>query len=1174
MKLSRLEMIGFKSFMNKTTIVFEDGITIVVGPNGCGKSNIVDAIFWVMGDQSPKHLRGNEMGDVIFAGSEEHPQSGMSEVHLTLSTEDGVGVPAQYSQFSEITVTRRLYRTGESEYLINKTPCRLRDVLELFMDSGVGAKSYSVIEQGDIGKIVTQKPQDRRAFIEEAAGIVKFKSRKHEAELKLTATEQNLLRLNDIIAEIKRQIDSLERQARKAERYKKLKEEIREIELTLISRQYAEKKRELEELGTQQKGEQLKRETSVTAIRKKESESEKLKLELMEMEKQVQHFQQLFYQHQQKIHQLENMRELKKKEIEQWSILEKKDQQDVQHIEAKREQTEKSLKNVIQALAQIIRQEEGATEGVKRQDQEIESEIQKLSHLGQKIEQEKKELLSLVTELTTAHHRLLQFNEKRGGIESQTEELSEEEEALNSELKKFKKEKSGMESAISKAAVDQKEIQHQKNEAELRLKHLKESHAEGLKIKEEVKERVQCLNSRIQSLEELSAECEGDREGIKCFSDEEKKNFRILGTLADLLEIDAQYEKALEAVFENRLKAGIVEAIIPSGSVIPSEALLGEARDLEPLFEKVRVQKEVESAVRLLLKDTYVVSDFKKGFDIWSRTPGLCTFVTKEGELITSSGLLFGGKGEGRAKGILSRKREKKELLAERADFERKRDESSSTVEQIEARIIDISNQIEQLQQKFHESQMLQTRYESDLLKSEENIERILGEKEGLADEKNDQTLLKEQLLQSLTKEEALGRSLEEKKKVKEASLDTLESTHQKIAVAIEARKKAFTELQVTQASLRERRGALERQKEHLDLNLKTILSEIDEKREAVRLAIERQKAVAHEVKEDEERLQRTLKEFETQKEALTALKIAFDQKNLESRTLEDDLRKQRSELHKIEALEHEQQLKRSQAEMTRTHLSGQVREKYLVEIEEVYERYQERPLPPEDQQRLVSLKEKANQMGEVNLTAIGEFEELKGRYDVLNTQKQDLIQSMESLKKTIEKINRISRERFQETFERVNENFKKLFPILFGGGRAELVLSDPENLLETGLDIMTKPPGKKHQNINLLSGGEKALTAVSLIFAAFLMRPSPFCLLDEVDAPLDDMNVGRFNEMIRQMTKHSQFIVITHNKKTMEMADVLYGVTMETPGVSMMVSVKLDRAIHLAEPPLNQLTQ
>jgi chromosome segregation protein len=1193
MKLAHLEMVGFKSFMNKTTIEFEDGITAVVGPNGCGKSNIVDAIFWVMGDQSPKHLRGNEMEDIIFAGSEGHPQAGMAEVHLTLSTEDG-GLPAQYSQFSEITVTRRLYRSGESEYLINKTPCRLRDVLELFMDSGVGAKSYSVIEQGHIGKIVSQKPEERRTFIEEAAGIVKFKSRKHEAQLKIEATEQNLLRLNDIISEIKRQIDSLERQAKKAERYKQIKEEIREIELTTISHQYVQESRELEKIETLRKEEELKRETFLTETQKKENESERLKLKLTEMEKGYENLQQLLYQHQQKIYQLESTRELRKKEIEHWLTLQKKDEEAIQTIKAKREQIEKSLRNVVQALEEAIRQESQVKEGTGRYEKEIESEVQKSLHLRSKIDQDKEELVSIVTELTKASHRLLHLDEKKREAESRIEELSEEEKDLEAELKKFGKAKDEVEAVISKVHGDQREIQNQKAATELELKGLKENYTRLLQKKEDAKEGLQLVSSRIQSLAELKGELEEEMAGIGCFSDEERMNFHILGTLSDVLEVDVQYEKALETVLENRLRAMLVEKPHDALKIIdhlkakesgvswflPMEdaSFLSSASAAKPLtdsmtdsnyeslLEKVRVSKEHQPLISALLKDTYLVSDFKKALDFWYQTPGVYTFVTKEGESIGVSGFLFGGKGKGSHKGILAQKREAKELLAERTRLEKLYAELSLELEASAVRIDVLSSQIESFQQKFHETEMLRTSHERDVLKNEENLERLKEEKEALADEKNDELLLKNQLSEEAAKEETKKQSLEEKKKAKGAEASVAESTCQKVAVAIETKKKAFTELQVSQASLKEKKEALERQKEHLDLNLKTILSEIDEKRQAIQLSLERQKTVSTEIQEDEELLQTLIKEHETQKEELSALKNSFDQKNLETKTLEEDLRKLRGELHKIEMSFHDQELKFSQSQMTLKHLCDQVREKYLLELNLVCDRYQQKQLGEEDQKHLAALKEKAGHMGEVNLTAIQEFEELKTRYETLETQRQDLLHSMESLKKTIEKINRISRERFEETYARVNENFKKVFPILFGGGRAELILTDPDNLLETGVDITAKPPGKKHQNINLLSGGEKALTAVSLIFAAFLMRPSPFCLLDEVDAPLDDVNVGRFNEMVRQMTKHSQFIVITHNKKTMEMADTLYGVTMETAGVSMMVSVKFDRAVKMAE--------
>src|SRR3989338_5607028 len=555
MKLRRLELIGFKSFMDKTVLNFEDGITAVVGPNGCGKSNIVDAIFWVMGDQSAKHLRGGEMQDVIFSGTERQPSAGLAEVTLTFSTEDG-GVPPHYSQYAEVTVTRRLYRSGESEYLINKTPCRLKDVAEFFMDTGVGTKAYGIIEQGQIGRIIVQKPEERRSLIEEAAGITKFKSRKREAGLKMEGTEQNLLRLNDIIVEIKRQIDSLERQARKAEKYKNIKEEIREIELTVISQDFARLSEELKGLEQDLQTQKQSHEEELAQRQKTEALLEKLKLQLTTLEKELHASQEALYQTQQHIQETENQIEIKKKEIENWKALELKDKNDQMGLEEKQVQLQKSIQNMSNAIEILVQEELVLRQTLETRQAELQSELQKQAVLDQNIEELKAELVTVLTQQAQCHNHISNLEQRQSTFEEEWERMSEEESSLTQEIDSLEQKKSQGEASLADVEFTQKQLQVQKSDGTASLTKTKELKAQKISEQEKNKETLQEIVTQLHSIQEIEKNFSEADEGLKILANQKEC---LLGILADFIEAEPGYEKALEVILEDKLRTLVTE---------------------------------------------------------------------------------------------------------------------------------------------------------------------------------------------------------------------------------------------------------------------------------------------------------------------------------------------------------------------------------------------------------------------------------------------------------------------------------------------------------------------------------------------------------------------------------------------------------------------------------------
>lgn len=1182
MKLRRLELIGFKSFMDKTVLNFEDGITAVVGPNGCGKSNIVDAIFWVMGDQSAKHLRGGEMQDVIFSGTERHPPSGLSEVTLTFSTEDG-GVPPQYSQYSEVTVTRRLYRSGESEYLINKTLCRLKDVAEFFMDTGVGTKAYGIIEQGQIGRIIVQKPEERRSLIEEAAGITKFKSRKREASLKMEGTEQNLLRLNDIITEIKRQIDSLERQARKAEKYKHIKEEIREIELTVISQDFARLSEALKGLDQDLQTQKQSHGEELAERQKTEALLEKLKLHLTTLEKELHASQEALYQTQQQIQETENQIEIKKKEIENWKALELKDKNDQKGLEEKQTQLQKSIQNVSKAIEALVQEEGVLQKTLEAKQLELQSELQKQAVLDRKCEGLQAELVTILTQEVQCRNHIENLKQRQSAFEEEWERLSEEERSLVQEISSLEKRKSQGETSLADVELTQKQLQVQKEAVTADGVQTRELKAQQLLEHEKTKEILQKILAQIHSIQEIEKNFIDEEAGLKVLLSQKNG---LLGILADFIEVESGYEKALEGVLEDRLRMLVTEnrsqslkaieelvtqnagqaTFLSLETSLPESPLCSVHGSLEPLWKKVQIKKLPTVLIQNLLSHVYLVSDLSQALEHWDKKGGCCTFVTPQGEKVSPLGWIRGGRAKEIQKGVLSRRRELKDLEAQKTQLENEMKTQGLRAEELKRREETLEKESESLTQKIHEREVSHTSFTKDVAKDEEDLQRLKEEQEDLILEKEELSSNRQNLSQELSKELSQSSLLEEKKKAKEAALETSQTTRKRVGLDVESRQKEVGSIEIQKATLTEKQNALQRQKDHLDQNVQSFEMESEEKQKAIVLAQEQQKMIEHSIEQKTAQLKQDIENLERCRQSLSSLKGTFDQELERSRVLEEGLKKQHMHFSQVETALHEKELKLSQITMSTQHLKEQVQERYVIDLETIFERYLNREITEEQKQKLVELKERVSRMGEVNLTAISEYEELKQRYDSLESQRTDLLQSLDTLKKTIEKINRITRKRFEETFEVVNENFKKVFPVLFNGGRAELILTDQNNLLETGVDILAKPPGKKLQNINLLSGGEKALTAVSLIFAIFLMKPSPFCLLDEVDAPLDDANVGRFNEMVRKLTAQSQFVMITHNKKTMAMADTLYGVTMETPGVSNIISVKLEKAIHMSQ--------
>jgi chromosome segregation protein len=1185
MKIKKIEVCGFKSFSEKIEIGFPSGVTAIVGPNGCGKSNVVDAIRWALGEQSPKQLRGKAMEDVIFNGSESKKPLGMAEVTLTFANENGHPI-ADYLDFTEISVSRRLFRSGESEYYINKVPCRLKDITDLFLGTGVGHRAYSIVEQGKMDFILSAKPEERRILIEEAAGVTKYKDRKAAAQRKMEATQQNLLRLNDIIGEIKRQINSLNRQAKKAERYKGYREEIRALELGQAAQTWHNLEAQRREWKTSlQEIEDL--EFRATAeIKEVETALERIKVNLLDGERDLAVQQGRLS---------ENEGGIKDRETE------------IELSTRERENLQKQVSRAEEEIGKLLQQQEGAEKEIQAYEENLKEQQEKIVYYAeflagkeqillekkaqhaqaeQALSQGKNSLVDLLTHLAHLRNLLIDLARRSEELSQRKGKIGREREEAELKIEETRALLTSISLQLDDCRKAHNQIEEERQRKILRVKELQSSLAALQESLAQSRERLNRQSSRLNSLLELQKNFEGYQEGVRAIllkrQAQESGQNGIYGLVEDIVETEPKYECVVESVLGERLQHFIVQdhqeslkaieylkaqgagrsTFIPlqlkQNPALPSPASANEG--VIPLLNLVKVKEEFAHLATYLFGDVWVVSDLRQAIDLWNRNSIWKTLVTLDGEVLHPSGVVTGGSKEQIGSGTFHRKREIRDLTQSAEELRQQVIELESTQEQLATSIKELEASIAGLTQTLHSQdlQMVSETKEIDQYQAEwkhwkQKIETLLMEESQLAEE-----LVECQ--QEARKTEAALQTSELLKNEKEENLRCREQDLQHLKAEIEGLMAEVTEAKV-------RLGTFQEKKQNLDQNLERArkLSQettalLGQRRQEVQESIQLIHAVEEKRRLAEVDLQRLLSVHQELHSQLEGAKEALreERENLEKE--ESRWKERRGTLQNLLEKKNALSMKLMEIDLNIKHLLSQVEEKHRLSPEALLAKEDERDyFSAEVEARLGELKSLIESMGEVNLLAIQEYEEAKTRLEFLTEQEADLVQSLEALDQAIKKINRTSRKRFAETFEAVNQKFKETFMVLFNGGRAELVLTDESNLLETGVDIIAQPPGKRLQNISLLSGGEKALTAVALIFSLYLINPSPFCLMDEVDAPLDDANIGRFNKMIRDMAQKYQFILVTHNKRTMELADTLYGVTMEELGISKLVSVKLN---------------
>jgi len=1195
MKLKKLEIHGFKSFADKTVIHFDNGITIVVGPNGCGKSNIVDSLRWCMGEQSAKHLRGEGMQDVIFNGSDARGPSGMAEVALTFSNDDG-DISGEWSAYPEITIARRLYRNGDSEYLINKQVARLKDVQDLVLGTGVGTKGYSIIEQGRIGMIVSSKPEDRRRLIEEAAGITKYKARRQAAERKMDATRQNLVRVNDLVVELAKRLGTLRRQAAKAEKFRALRAELRELELHDASMEFlgltAGAKVDRDQISAMEEGTTGQQ----ARLAVMEADAELARLQLLDDEKRLQELQGLLYQADQEIRLLEQnaahhdqtasglLKRAADDETEaaaqrgRLTVVAEESERLARDLEALQAETDQSEETTSQANAEL--------EELKATRDELAAGVEEAR---QTVQNSRAEETAAQTHLAQLGRRTAELGEREARARAEQDNLDAEAEAVtnskrlgNASVASRREEKAELEAQRQRIA-EELGVSGEK----LRLALLQVNGAQ---------EDLGKKRQRLHGLEEIHGSLTRAPEGVRAVMEWHRDNKveGIVGLLADAVEAPARLEAAVAAALGAHLDDVVVENVDVAvevarrlsreqkgrATLLPRTPRKAHpqrtAQDFEGvvgwLVDELKVDEKLKDAVESRLGDVLVVKELKAAREM-AQAGFAGRLVTLGGELLDEVGAVIGGSADEGAQTFLRQKREITELAH---DVE----EMAAKLHALDDARAALHFQVEDLKVKERdvneESQTVALRLveaEKDLHRLADQESRLMARRDALLSEMTRITeLLTELRMEERQHTETLERaraSIQEQERGMQVTSERLAVMQAQFTMAQER----ATELRVRAQSAKDRREQLERSIQsngRIKTDTEELLARLKKQAEDSRLESAR---LTGEARVEREKALVRAGEGAQLRASLEGDRAAYDEAQRKVAALESEARIMRNQVAAMQGNLGETKVALKEKEMALQHLQARIRELYQVALVDVVVDFHLLPLPDETKaERGVDLRRQIEGMGEINLTAIDECKDVEERHTFLANQQDDLTHALNQLEKAITKINKTTRRRFQEAFEAINQKFMDVFPRLFRGGKAWLQLTNPEDMLETGIEIFAQPPGKKVQSVQLLSGGEKALTAVSLVFSIFLIKPSPFCLLDEVDAPLDEANVARFNELVRDVSSVSQFIIITHNKRTMEIADNLYGITMEEPGISKLVNVRVNVAEVTAQAARNQL--
>lgn len=1183
MYLKRLELKGFKSFASKITMNLETGVTGVVGPNGSGKSNISDGIKWVLGEQSAKTLRGSKMEDVIFSGTEKQKPLGMAEVSLVLDNEDG-GIPID---FSEVKVTRRAYRSGENEYLINQSPCRLKDVRELFMDTGIGKDGYSIVGQGKIDEILSHKAEDRRKVIEEAVGIVKYKSRKEEAQRKLRGTEENLQRLADILKELEDRIGPLREQKEKAEKYLTLYESLKEGEVRHILKDISEIHENSGRL--EEKKQRLKAE--IHEVERKTEDGEK-KITLLEesieaLQREQEEREAAYYGKKEEMQNREGLRKMNQGEVAHLQEREQDLQQRILQGEKRIEEVTEELAREEKEIAALQETLSTLEQDLHRQEALYEKHHRKNLHRKEDVENVKGEIIEDMNRLSDWKVDLANLGNLKKSMDQRKNQIEDQLKKNRNTQREKEQRLNTLESNFQQVEKREGELREKKTALEKDLEYkegkLKKDH-QNIREKDR---RLENKKSKVQMLKNLEASKEGFHRSVKEVLQRGKKDPEfgkgLYGAVADLIKVPKGYELALETALGYAMQNLVVRdeekgkeliryckahklgriTLLPK-STVSGKGLQSRERKIiqgeesaAVALEIIDYPKELESVFSALLGKVVVLPDLNRGVPLAKALNHRVKIVTLEGDVMNPGGSMSGGSQQQKSQGLLARKRELKNLIRETEAEEKALESLRSQGETLEKEMKSL-----QQQQRTMEASLQKIAIEKATLR-----EQLTQQRQSLEESRRE---VREQEKERLQLKETEGdyhkeyQVLEEKINKLEARLNKNRSHIQaeekdllKELDEIEGLKEEIQEMQVRKASLEEQIKALNNRAQTHKQEIQRQNRGIEQNKETI---VKGQK----EIEDLNRKINDQFREGKREKEALELLKDegeACKKKEREALESKKELEKQYKEgletLKTREEALYKLEMKEGKLEVQRENLHQGLWEKY--EMSEAQAREWIASKKGElSQGEIQSLKGKIKALGHVNLEAVEEYRETKERYDFLNQQQKDLLEAKKSLNRIIKEMESTMKDQFLKQLKVIKKEFNQTFARLFGGGKADLVLEDEEDPLETGITILARPPGKKLQSLSLLSGGERALTAIALLFAILKIKPSPFCVLDEIEAALDESNVYRFAGFLKELAGDTQFIVVTHRKGTMEAADTLYGVTMETEGISKLVSVRM----------------
>ena len=1184
MYLKRLELQGFKSFADKTVLEFMPGITSVIGPNGSGKSNISDAIRWVLGEQSMKSLRGNKSLDIIFAGTQNRKSLGFAEASLVFDNSDGV-LPIEYT---EVTVTRKIYRSGETGYYINKVPCRLKDVLELFMDTGIGRDGYSIIGQGKIDEILSNKSEDRRHIFEEAAGIVKYRVRKQETEKKLEHTKLNLLRINDILSEIETNMEPLKNQAEKAKKYLNLREELKNIEIGLFIFNIEKYKMNLEEIVKDVEIYQNQCNEEEGRLERIKILKEELKSQIDDITNQIEQMSNLGFESQKEIEMLNSDINVAKTRIENNKENKERFEKETEELKIKIEELKEEIKQKQDKKNNLRQNKEKFTSELQEKEQELEKITKKLSSKEIEIEGYKKKVeentdkkYELQSDINTQNINYENYEKRQRQIKNEITSNISELDSTRITKEDISKQFYEIDNKRNKIVKDLEQINEKKEEANKKIKSFENNInilSSEMRIKESRKkfliETEKEKEGYIKSVKDLLKDCENIKELGK----------GMHGVLANIIEVPEQYQTAIEMCLGISLQnivtdtdedaKKLVEHLrknkLGRASFLPISSVKGKKLDKVKTNEKgyigiasdlINFNKKYEQIILNLLGRTVIVDNMDTAIKIAKQNNHSFRIVTLEGDLINPSGAITGGSVSKKTVNILGRGKEIEKLekeikvIKEKIEkLEKEKQEYENSVEDTLDIATSLEKELQEIDITYATEKQKVVSIDENISKLETRLNKLKEENKSLETQKSEAINKKEEIKQEIEK---LDEEIEKLTKIIKEYAE-LNKDNQKY---IDDLNFDITNLKISVSSFDESEASIEEIEERINLDIENTNKSIENKRVQIEEINNDNLELENSIQELKQNIEKIKEEVKSSGNKIEELKNSRIQKNKKLNEQEEQITEKFKVIEDLKSQIVKLDVKKNKLEDDINSIINKMWEEYELTPNSVSD-YKKPDNIALTQKKVNNLRSDIKELGSVNIDSIEEYKNLKERYDFMSEQRVDLENTMTKLRKMISDMTGIMKKQFKERFEIINKNFDEVFKELFGGGTASLKLEDEDNILECGIEITVQPPGKKLQNMTLLSGGEKAFTAIALLFAILKINPAPFCVLDEIEAALDDVNVYRYADYLKKFSNETQFLVITHRKGTMEVADTVYGVTMEENGISKLLSMKLKNGI------------